>query len=519
MTEWQTRQTISDKEIRKRIANLEEGIGVLDKRAKDGFNKELKSHWPIFKLWPSLQKVAAYFFKSSRGRFRKSSACLVLVMISVLLTVTRARTITPLESTTAAELQSPLACPFQTTEEWTQFINYWSNQKKWVETCEDSTCDADFYFQVKEGVAATFAACRSFLAQHKSILRCTDHLRRFTPTWMRQHDPNTYGFNVSNQIYLAEQEAPDKPAGMMQIPQPIVDAIPDRLKVEATARAHGWKYLTHDSALGGTRTFVLYRDPQGRFDQWMLLNLQDGKQRLANKGMPVSMIAVQKKTASGDSLAKVRLGFRDYTIDEISNGIGAQGKLSVNVNGNGKCYSCHASGMRQLIARRTKVLDARPVKGEPGFQPDNLDKNDKNGKNDSETDTDFSFQRLSEFNRIIRAYGQPDWDGKIIPEDHGPALGAAQGCTECHDGQSRGALTVSTSPAQIEQKMYHELAMPPDTNLPRWLERSQIQNPELNKVEAGLLHQAYKIHEELTLSLENSRFPELKRWMLEETCK
>ena len=99
-------------------------------------------------------------------------------------------------------------------------------------------------------------------------------------------------------------------------------------------------------------------------------------------------------------------------------------------------------------------------RGEPGF--------DEIG---SPAPVEFAYNRLMEFNRRLRSYGSPDWDGKIVPENHGPALGRSKACTDCHDGKSRGILTVSTSKTQLEKKIYYELSMPYDTELQPLLER------------------------------------------------
>ena len=323
------------------------------------------------------------------------------------------------------------------------------------------------------------------------------------PAWMRQHDDYTYGFTVDNHTYLRDQEAPDKPAGMMVPPAAIVAALPDRFKVEEAARKSGLKYLTHDSAIDGIRTFVLSSDPKGRFDQWMLLNLKTGDSKI-NSNTPLSILVVQKKDAAGRPLKKVRLHFRDYTLYRS----GDRFNLALNERNNGKCFSCHANGVRQLIARRTPVLDSKPSRGEPGF--------DEIG---SPAPPEFAYSRLMEFNRRLRSYGSPDWDGKIIPENHGPALGKEQGCMDCHDGKSRGILTVSTSKTQLEKKIYYDLSMPYDTDLQALLERKQMKDPALTPEEESLLKKSFEAHESLTNELEKSRLPALRNWLLETRCR
>jgi hypothetical protein len=391
-----------------------------------------------------------------------------------------------------------LECPLKTPEAWHQFVAQYAGDERWLRTCEDSTCDGEYYDEVRWNIARVLAQCKSFLDLHPSIDRCTSNLRKFTRVWMQQHDDSSYGFAVDNHVYLSAQEAPDKPPLMMRPPKAIVSALHDEAKVEKAARDNGWKYLTHDSGLGGYRTFVLYPDPGGKFDLWMLLNLsgkgKDG--RIDTKAMPMSVIAVQKKNADGTKLKKVKLHFRDYQIREDKKGY----HLVLFEGSNGKCYSCHASGMRTLIPRRTPVLEAKPVKGESGS-------------------SDFAYERLMELNRKIRSYGAPDWDGNVVPADHGPILGKSQGCTDCHDGQTRGVLNLSTSHAQMKQKLVAELSMPPDASFPKMLERSEMKDPSLSAAEAAALTSAIAAHQVSLQDFENSRGPALRNWLLDVPCR
>src|SRR5689334_17738141 len=109
---------------------------------------------------------------------------------------------------------------------------------------------------------------------------------------------------------------------MMRPPPELVAALPLRKDLEIAARKNGWKYLTHDSALEGVRTFVFIPDREGRFDQWMLLNFQKKEQPSVNDVTPMSFLAVQKKDASGRALARVRLHFRDYNMNPSPAGWG-----------------------------------------------------------------------------------------------------------------------------------------------------------------------------------------------------
>ena len=400
-------------------------------------------------------------------------------------------------------------CVMTTPAQWTGFLKTVSDDESWVATCEDSTCDQTFFDAVKTDVKDVLDRCAPFIDSHPKIAACTKNLRRFVPSWMQQHDQSSYGFTVDNKTYLAAEVAADRPAGMMTPPPEIVAALPDPHAVEEAARTNGWRYVTHDSALGsagvGARTFIYKPDPAGRFDQWMLLNLSAADPTKVNTTIPLSFIGVQKTDAAGQPLARIRVNFRDYTIDKA-----ADGALTIDAREDaaGKCYSCHPSGLRQLINFRTPILAAKPVKGEPDYDPAGLKVPD-----------DFGFKRLQELNAVIRSYGLPDWNGQIVPEDHGPALGAEQGCTSCHDGTTRGRLTVSTSTDQLEKKIYYQLSMPPEPAAARLLEGDALKKPPLTASEQAQLQALQTQHDALTTAFEDARFPTLQTWLTAESCE
>ena len=411
----------------------------------------------------------------------------------------------------SATLPGVGTCPLTTAGDWRDFITNVAADDEWVATCEDSPCDPEFYAAVKKNVQDVFDSCGGLIAQNPKIATCTKNLRTFVPTWMNQHDNGSYGFTVDNRTYLKAEEGTDRPAGMMTVPPEIIAALPDPVKVVEAARLNGWRYITHNSALAphdaiptvGARTFVYKPDPSGKFDQWMLLNLGDGT--TVNTVMPLSFIGVQKTDATGQKLAKIRLNFRDFNISKDAAGTYS---VSARDDGNGKCYSCHPSGLRKLIDYRTPVLEAKPVKGEAGFQADG-----------SNVPADFGFKRLKELNAIIEGYGLPDWDGMIVPENHGPALGKDQGCTACHNGESRGLLTVSTSIDQIEKKIYYQLAMPAEADADRLLEGDALKNPPLSAADQVALNALLEKHDLITTDFENARFPALQSWMTETACE
>jgi hypothetical protein len=421
--------------------------------------------------------------------------------------------IAPIAPTALAALIAPTAktvaaaessCPLETPEQWQQFLERYAGDPRWVSTCEDKPCDEAYSRLVEKEIKGVLDRCAAFIADHAPIEHCTRNLRDFVPSFLAQHRSDAYGFTVDNHTYLTAQEAADRPSGMMRPPPGLIAALPLRVDVESAARRNGWKYITHDTALGGVRTFVFIPDPEGRFDQWMLLNFLKKDQPAIDPQTPMSFIGVQKKDASGHDLAKVRLHFRDYNMVPSDGGF----HLELFEDRNGKCYSCHPSGVRQLIARRTPVLDARPVMGEPGYDP--------TGRT---MPRDFAYGRLQELNAKLRSYGMPDWEGRIVPEHHGPALGGALGCTACHDGVIRGMLTVSTSPGQVRHKLVDELVMPPGTGLVELLERSSSKRGKLSPAERATLEAGIASHEKLDHAFDASRLPELRRWLLEESCK
>ena len=396
------------------------------------------------------------------------------------------------------------SCPYRTPEEWQVFLERSAREVKWEETCENGPCDADRYHLVEAGIQSVFERCAGFLTRHATIASCAENLRNFTPAWMEQHSPDSYGFTVDNETYLAAQETADKPEGMMRPPAALVAALPRRSRVEAAARANGWQYLTHDSALGGVRTFVLIPDRDGRFDQWLLLNFTGKAEPAIDPDTPMSFLAVQKKDRDGRVLPRVRLHFRDYTPLRA----GGDYRLSLKETNNGKCYACHVSGTRQLIPRRTPTLEARPVKGDRDYHG-----------GEGGGPRDFAYGRLVELNARIRSYGLPDWDGRVVPGHHGPPLGEAQGCTTCHDGQDRGVLTVSTSTSQLERKLSEEASMPPERGLRELVERDEMRDPALSPSEQAILDEALAAHEDLERELLASRAPTLRRWLLAVTCR
>jgi hypothetical protein len=401
------------------------------------------------------------------------------------------------------------SCPLQTGDQWQNFMEQTAEHEEWVDTCEDGSCNTDFNAFLTKDVQGVLDKCKNTIAENPRIASCTDRLRRFLPAWTRQHTNHTFGFTMDNTSYYAYEQGPNKPKGLMTVPQPLIDALPDRAKIETALQTAGLHYLVHTSCLGGTRIYITNPDPGGSFDQWILVNL-DNTDQTVDTGIPMSFIGVQKKDAAGNKLSQVRLNFRDYFM--VANSGGKPGyTLQSYGDSEGKCFSCHVSGTRQLmmVDRQKYVMSSRPVAGETGYSAGS-----------AATAPDIGTQRWNEFNAKLATYGLPDWDGTINAADHGPALGAAQSCTDCHDGVTRGALNVDTSVDQIDRKIWQELVMPPadSVGLSQLLLRKQTQSPPLTASEKDLLSTSQDHHNDILQDYYADRLPSLRSWLLETTC-
>jgi hypothetical protein len=301
---------------------------------------------------------------------------------------------------------------------------------------------------------------------------------------MSQHEGGSYGFVQGNSAYLAAQTASDKPAGMMDPPVEIVRALPDRARIEGAARTNGWPFVTHDSCFGGVRTFITVVDGDGRYDQWFLVQYGPDATVVPENSV-MSFIAVQKKAANGDSLKRVRLHFRDYIAWKNQ----TSWQLALPETHEGKCYACHGSGMRLLLPAHASVV--------------------------------------AELNERLASYGLPDWGGTLNPTDHGPALGERLACTTCHDGVSRGPITVSTDEGTLKRKIVDELSMRafatgkevPDTSAMGLLDRERTRVPPLIASENAALDRARREHATDYRTFMAERFPVWRAWMLEERCE
>jgi hypothetical protein len=403
------------------------------------------------------------------------------------------------------------SCPLRTPPDWQAFLEAIVVDPRWVRTCSDLTdCGAtlaDFVEQVEVQVTGVLDACAKDLEDNAPIHACTEHLRAYVPAWRQQHGTGSYGFVQPNVEYFAAQTAPGAPPGMMDPPSALIEALPTRAAVESVARDQGFVYLTHDSCLGGVRTFVNVRDAQDRFEQWLLFGMENGATTIADPSI-VSFIAVQKADAGGVALARPRLHFRDYVVSNGESGW----SLTLPEGFEGKCYACHSSGLRLLVPSIGAFTESAPVRGEAGFG--------------APPAPDFGARRLAELNERLLAYGPPDWNGTIDPADHGPVLGASLGCTHCHDGRQRGTLNVSTSEGTLYQKLveqlsmrsYHDGVSVPDERAMELLAREKSGSPPLDASEAEELAEARAEHQRDYEAFVAERFPAWQAWVLERRC-
>lgn len=383
------------------------------------------------------------------------------------------------------------ACPLRTRAAWQRFNERAARDANWVRTCSDlNDCHAavgEFAEHVRSDLLGTIELCQNDLQENPDLDACTARLRRFAPAWLRQHDDQSYGFEQANSAYFSAQVATETPEGMMTPPAALLDALPLRARLEQAADGAGWPWLTHDSCLGGVRTFIHVVDPDDRYEQWLLVGV-DAAAASVPEGAILSFLAVQKRNSSGLPLDRPRVHFRDYVLAQ-QDGVW---RVDLPEHNPGKCYACHGNGVRQLL----------PFPSANTSSP----------------------ERLSSLNQRLASYGLPDWHGSVQPADYGPPLGADLGCTQCHDGTQRGPLSVFTSEGMLYQKVVEQLSMRspaggsavPDATAMQLLERQRL--GALSPREQDALLAARVEHERDYAALVASRLPTLEAWLLTTAC-
>ena len=466
--------------------------------------KHLKS--PIWRLSSGLTAIRVGLVKLSRSGLTLASLALMSSCARDSLPLKRKFVRPepieqPQKDQGAADIK-PQSCDLQSHTEWQHFLEAYAHDDRWGKTCEQD-CDAQYVQFVQHRIQNTFTACMDVLNADPILTKCTVNFRGFVTSWLQLHAANSYGFRLNNDQYHQSQEATDKPPGMMTVPPEIITALPERSQVEHVARRQGWKYLTHVSAIRGTRTIIYIPNSSGQFDRWLLINYEHDPDRV-DAPSEVAFLAVQKQSRSGQKLLRFPLRFRDYHVSQSSAGY----QLSLSEHFSGKCFACHPSGVRSLIDIITPQTSAKPVSGESDFDQDDA----------APAPAGFARQRLNEFNGILASYGLPDWEGMVAPETLGPALGGAQGCTSCHDGKRRGALSIVTSWPHIEQKIAGELSMPPQRGLTRLVEKQLMHPEEFNAEDAAILAAGADLHARSQRDFAAARLPALVAWLTAQRC-
>lgn len=406
-----------------------------------------------------------------------------------------------------AEIYEPSPdCSLRTRAAWQEFLATAAHHPEWTTTCSDlDNCDellGDFNRRVQTEIVDVVSRCEADLDAYPILARCSSRLRHFVGAWQRQHTSHSYGFDQPNVDYFADQTAADKPAPLMELPAELRAALPDGDSIERVARERGWPYLMHDSALGGTRYIFNLTEARGAFERWFVFEV-DPTTRRAGNSIIVSFIGLETPKAEPP-----RPHFRDYLL-QADTGWAAQLPLDFG----GKCYACHPSGLRQLLPSAGNVTEALPVRGDADFGRD-VDRRQ------------FGLTRLAAFNEHIASFSPPDWESSLETADHGPALGSSLGCPACHDGKTRGALSVMTSEGMLWQKVVGQLSMGragpgqvvPDRPAMSLLERLAT-GAVLSETETRALEVARSRHERDFRDLASSRSTDLEQWLLEVGCQ
>lgn len=338
-------------------------------------------------------------------------------------------------------------CSLRTYADWQNFLNT-SAQALTTDDPEDSQgLGSRVIFAKAVEIGNTLESCKAIVTATPQLAACTTHLKGFALASQRRNTRKSMGFNFSNAAYLSRQEDPSNPNGMMEFPEVLKKGHQTTLgALEAVAKKNDWAYAIHKSGLISGARFFLYI-PGSDFDKFIIYDTDEtGSLKTFpsyQNGNPTypSLITVQKKDKDGNILMRPKLHFRDVVLGgEIYLGKGKP-------NANSKCYSCHPSGLRPLIPYTSTFTAADALPSDPPAIQ-------------QMTRAERGMARVLEFNKIFESYGNVEFNDAYIPEEHGPPLGKAQGCTDCHDGQTRGILNYSTQISQIEEKMVGELLMP-----------------------------------------------------------
>ena len=263
-------------------------------------------------------------------------------------------------------------------------------------------------------------------------LACLERLYRFAVAEVRSRrsaegSKYSMGFSLATEDYLAS-----RPKEAISVPTEIVAGLPNAIDTIIKIKAPSWQGAQFASRTNGTLRYVLEMS-DAKYTRWALFIEDRGKQKIGSADTTLDIIAVEKDTKSP------KIHFAEYT---LKNGKFELEKITQ------RCTSCHISG---------------PISISPAYGSTNptghttLDKINAN---------------------IIRiSKGGVNWHGTWTPDWNGPALGEAHGCTDCHDGKRRGAITALTEYSLLRLKLQEDLSMPP---LKKESEKSLLKRLDLN---------------------------------------
>ncbi|MEW6055043.1 MAG: hypothetical protein AB1540_00385 [Bdellovibrionota bacterium] len=261
------------------------------------------------------------------------------------------------------------------------------------------------------------------------LTECFKNMKGLTALKRVMSIENGMGFDIPTRQYLAKQ-----PKWVVELPHEFRKGLPKNWK--EVAETKGWEVLYYHSSVlddrdNGRALFYFGDDDRDRWIQFIVYP--------NGGGQLIDFIGIQKKDKPGGRvLQKPKIFFRDLAIKPPSKKIETLIQTS-------RCVGCHAGGMRQ-IETATNSIDTVLLKGK---DPDDIPLKS------------LAQYRLERFNARMQAYGIFDWHGTYKYSLHGPPLGRAHGCVECHNGADRMPLTVSTTQSQIEHKILVERSMPP----------------------------------------------------------
>ncbi len=296
-------------------------------------------------------------------------------------------------------------------------------------------------------------ACRDEMVSTPALRACTQGLRGFIPG-LEQDEKKSYGlgFDLSDEDYVALQSSQGADP-VLDIPTEFLDVWPDLDQIEKICVKKGWPYLKYRSPQVGAKTkerfFVRIAGPRGSYIKWFAGISDPVSRRMESL---TGMMGVQFKDQKG-VLKPARLQYRDWEVHR-----GSEGMLTLNMTNNTRCYGCHSNQLKKIEILPGSLAEVMPVAGEAI----------PNTKAVAYTDS-IAWKRVMAINQELESYRGLSWNRAIDPKKHGPVLGKAQGCVQCHNHSAGGAdsnpwpLTYDHFRKEdtLETKVVWALRMPP----------------------------------------------------------